>query len=337
LFELALASPLPYFESGPKALILRFPQMKSYQETLQSYNFRVAVDNLALARPLRVPSDRDGTKQSQCIPALFPETVAFRLKDGSYEENVKIKKYDISVTKSDLTFRFFELQYEAEVNGQILKFVGYLFQQTGRLFPKEIQGVLVRLRDVAIGGYSADALTYPYAEGPRFTMITAEILVSSGLEDALNIDRDSFNTLEPHYLRLQAYIHSLLHDVIFPESWVEEKARNKRKRLKAASASDRSFVRAVSRSAGKAFRSVKINEAPQSSQPDPSPVEFDAKNSAITVNRDHPLVGNILKRKKRSQLAAQILIAFEEANKSSDAKKRRKVFYKLLQDIFQRA
>jgi hypothetical protein len=335
IFGLAVASPLPYLETGRSTVLLQFPLIKAYQERVKSYNFSVYVDNLALARPISVPSDMFGTKTSDCIPASEPEIVSVNLEDGSYSEKVQVKKYEITIKRSDLKFRCFELGYDSEVNGQRLNFSGYLFQQTGRLYPKEIQGVLVRLRNVAIGNYSADALTYPFAEGPRFTMLTSEVLVNEGLEDALNIDRDSFNTLDPHYLRIQGYLHSLLHQVIFPESWDEEKSRNKRRREKAASDSERRFVKSLSKTSTKQFNSISLikrEEAP--TRPDNTPIQFDSKRATIEIDTAHPLTVKVFKRKKYSQLVAQVLVAFERVNTERDAEKRRTLFYRLIQDIF---
>jgi hypothetical protein len=335
IFGLAVASPLPYYETGRSTVLLKFPPIKAYQDKLKSYNFAVYVDNLALARPISVPSDMFGTKTSDCVTTSKPEIVAVRLEDGSYTEDVQVKKYEIRIRQSDLKFSFFDLGYDSEVNGQRLSFSGYLFQQTGRLYPKEIQGVIVRLRNVAIGSYSADALTYPFAEGPRFTMLTSEVLVNDGLEDALNIDRDSFNTLDPHYLRIQGYLHSLLHQVIFPESWGEEKSRNKLRREKIASDNERRFVKSISRASARQFDSISLVKREDSEVGhNGAPIHFDSKRATIEIDTSHPLTEKVFKRKKYSQLAGQVLVAFERVNKIGDPEKRRTVFYQLIQDIF---
>jgi hypothetical protein len=335
IFGLAVASPLPYPATGRGTTLLEIPSVQQYQEKLKTYKFSVDIDNLTLARPISVPSDAFGSKPSNCTVSLTPEAVSFRVEDGSHNENVSINKFDISVKRSDLKFRFFEFEYKSEINNQELNFNGYLFQQTGRLYPKEVQGVLIRLRNIAIGAYSADALTYPFGEGPRFPMISAEILVNTGLEDALNIDRDSFNTLDPHYLRVQAYVHSLLHEVIFPESWAEEKSRNKRRRDEVASAREHKFVESLSDVSTQRYASISLTKDTQSKRKsDESPVKFDAPKHNVEVSASHPLTESIFKSKKNAQLVSQIMVAFERANKERDAAKRRTVFYRLLEDIF---
>src|SRR5438552_2959681 len=97
-------------------------------------------------------------------------------------------------------------------------------------------------------------------------MISAEVLVNNGLEDALNIDRDSFNTLDPHYLRVQAYMHSLLHEVIFPESWFEEKSRNKRRRAAAASDREHKFVVSLSEVSPQRYNSISLTKQTKDKQ-----------------------------------------------------------------------
>jgi hypothetical protein len=106
------------------------------------------------------------------------------LKDGATKEDVEIIQYTVAVEKSDVSFRFYEIDYKnSNVAGRPLTFNGYLFQQIGRLYPRDIQGVLIRLHNVAIGKYDNSMLTYPFAEGPRYSMVSSEIFVRDGFED----------------------------------------------------------------------------------------------------------------------------------------------------------
>src|SRR5205807_75089 len=175
------------------------------------------------------------------------------------------------------------------VAGNPLQFNGYLFQQTGRLYPRDIQGVLIRLSNVAIGKYDNSMLAYPYAEGPRYSMVSCELFVQRGFEDALNIDRDSFNELHPHYMRVRAYLHSLLHDLIFPETWSEEKERNKARRESIAKKVESKFVERFSKTTGDQIRSIHRIEKQQKTQmpatPRESPVEFAVRPGEIEIDR----------------------------------------------------
>ena len=62
---------------------------------------------------------------------------------------------------------------------------------------------------MAVGYYDTSMLDYRINEGPRSRWLTGEIYVSEGLEDALNIDRDSFNKFHPQYRALQSYVHDM--------------------------------------------------------------------------------------------------------------------------------
>ena len=51
----------------------------------------------------------------------------------------------------------------------------------------------------------------------KFGQITGEIFIEYGLEDALNIDRDSFRETDVHYQAMRAYIWDKLSSEIFPD------------------------------------------------------------------------------------------------------------------------
>jgi hypothetical protein len=181
-------------------------------------------------------------------------------------------------------------------------------------------------------------LAYPYAEGPRYSMVSCELFVQKGFEDALNIDRDSFNELHPHYMRVQAYVHCLLHDLIFPETWSEEKGRNKARREHADKARDSSFVERYSKTTGDTIRSIQRIEKPRQTHtartPKESPVEFVARKGEIEIDRSHPLLNPLFRRRKYAPLVEKLVVAFERANHEASEPRRRELFYKLLVEIF---
>jgi len=84
-----------------------------------------------------------------------------------------------------------------------LNFEGYIFHQRKQITPPELQGLLVRIRNVGIGGYDTSMLKYPRNIGPMVRGMTGEVYVRAGLEDALNIDRNSFNETHEHFLKLR--------------------------------------------------------------------------------------------------------------------------------------
>jgi hypothetical protein len=335
LFGLALAAPLPFVEE--RNLVVQLPMMCDRQAQLRKFNFQVQVDNLSLANPVWLPSDREGHIAKQCR-FTDSERKPFELLDGPVKESCSVVQRRVEVKNSDLQFNLYEISYaNGNVAGSDLTFNGYLFQQTGRLYPRDIQGVLIRLNNVAIGKYDNSMLTYPYAEGPRYSMVSSELLVQQGFEDALNIDRDSFNELHPHYIRVQSYVHSLLHDLIFPETWSDEKERNKARRDQAAEARESKFVERYRKTTGDAIRSIRRVEKRRKertpSAPRESPVEFEGRRGQIEIDRSHPLLKPLFRRRKYAPLVEKLVVAFERSNHEPSAPRRRELFYKLLAEI----
>ncbi len=64
LFGLALAAPLPFMED--RNLVVQIPMVGERQAELLNFNFQVQVDNLSLANPVWLPSDREGHTAKQC-------------------------------------------------------------------------------------------------------------------------------------------------------------------------------------------------------------------------------------------------------------------------------
>jgi hypothetical protein len=113
-----------------------------------------------------------------------------------------------------MTGFLFPIDENLMVYGRPLKLLGYIYMQDGQAIePFELRGLLIRIRNVAIGSYEPTFLDYPKIEGPRFNWLSSEIYVEEGLEHALNIDRDSFNEMHSHFVRLQKVIHKTLDEV----------------------------------------------------------------------------------------------------------------------------
>ena len=338
VFGLALAAPLPYVEKlskaeGVETVLTKIPQIARLQKLIKSYDFRVEVDTIELKRPIIFPSNRDRTTASDCIVPAKPTLDRFTMTDGAYEEEVKIERYDIRVKESDATLKLYWFEYYKKVNGYPLKFSGYIFLQTSRLFPKEYQGVLVRLKNVAIGQYDVNVMTYPQAEGPRFSMLSAEVFVDEGLDDALKVDRDGFNTLDPQYIRLQAFIHSILHELIFPGSWGEEKLRNRKRRQDKEEEVSLKFESALKKATEKSITGIQI--IPKSQERSAQfAVEVDSRSKTVKIYESNPTGKSILGRRKFRGIASRVIAAFEAANLERTAEKRREIFYKLVGDIF---
>ena len=141
------------------------------------------------------------------------------------EDQKRLESYDFKVLIDGLELRkpvylhrnlggytTFRIPPQAQkVYGKDLKFHGYIAVQEGlQLKPDELRGILIRIKNVAIGYYDPSLLDYRINQGPRSRWITGEILVDEGLENALNIDRDSFNRFHPEFRAIQKYLHDIL-------------------------------------------------------------------------------------------------------------------------------
>jgi hypothetical protein len=141
--------------------------------------------------------------------------------------------------------RAFKIDFDGPVEGARLKYRGYIYLQTKMIKPAELRGVLIRVRNVAIGDYDLTCLNYEKVQGFRRDWLCGEIYVEQGLEDSLNIDRHSFNEVHPHYLHLQRHLHRLLTQEVFPAA-LRASTESARRRAKAASGGkDSAFFDAV--------------------------------------------------------------------------------------------
>lgn len=95
----------------------------------------------------------------------------------------------------------------ADRSGGNLAFDAYLYWNT-RIVPKENIGAIIRVNDASGTLFDPEFLGYQVSEQTRKKQIMCEIFVKEGLDGALNIDRESFNTSNPHYLYIQRWLHS---------------------------------------------------------------------------------------------------------------------------------
>lgn len=94
-----------------------------------------------------------------------------------------------------------------ELSGGPLEFEAYLYWAP-RIIPKQHQGVVLRVGNASGALFDPDFMGYETSELTRKSQVTAEIFVKEGLDDAINIDRESFNFSHPHYQFLTKWMHS---------------------------------------------------------------------------------------------------------------------------------
>lgn len=217
---------------------------------------------------------------------------------------------------------------EKVVYGRTLKFHGYILVQEGQqLRPDELRGILIRIKDVGVGYYDISLLDYRFNEGPRSRWVTGEIFVEEGLEDALNVDRDSFNRFHPQFRTIQQFIHELLRERVFPETYTKIDVRSKAKheeKTKARASHLQSLLETTAR------KPVKVVENPsRGNVADKAKLKVSSGSLAIQLPTQ-----NALKTKKTNRhLASAILAIFELSMNETSAEQRRETFTKLLLDL----
>ncbi len=294
IWELAVACPIPYDDAGPFdwGKIEVKPELKKQlidlQELLSAYQFEVVVDGLSLRKPNQYPL---------ASPQLPKE--------------------------EQTTGKLFSINENAEVYGRTLKLSGYIYLQNSRAVePMELRGLLVRIRNIAIGTYDPTLFKYPRVPAPRFNWLSGEIYVEVGLESALNIDRDSFNEIHPHFVELKEIIHNLLKDRIFPEADRGQRERSQGMREDRINKKEKKLESLIHQELGDNYLLTLTDEKS-------FPVTIDADRNMIFKNNQS---GFLPKSKRKRELIQLIAHAFEISMEVPEEQRREK-FYQLLSEF----
>jgi hypothetical protein len=208
LWELGQLCPVNYVDDGPFRAAERDIDGIASINLPVVENFSLNVDGLEIRRPQLFPS-RVALNYSSPAPKLYP------------------------------------VSFDRKVAGRHLRFSGYVYSQQPRVDPEDLRGIHIRIRDVGIGTYDRTWLGYPFDEGIKFGQLSGEIFVHDGLEQALNIDRDSFNETDVHYQALRAYIWDKLRKEIFPDFKVRQKTYTKGRKARQSTEYGRRFSDAL--------------------------------------------------------------------------------------------
>ena len=186
-WDLALASPIPYLEKGPfnietiKTAVKQDSRkdvssvqtiIQEIKEEVKGYEFTVFLDGVKLYRPVLLPNPKALISSARLTPVDFDD----------------------------------------KIGGLPLKFKGYMFTQGKAIYPEDLRGILIRVRNTAIGNYDKTLLKYDTVLGFKADWFSGEIIVNEGLEGALNIDRNSFNEVHEHYQFLKRKIHEIIRE-----------------------------------------------------------------------------------------------------------------------------
>lgn len=124
-----------------------------------------------------------------------------------------------------------------ELSGGTLDFEAYLFW-THKIIPKQHQGVMVRINNAAATYFDRTFMGYQVSEQNRLRQIVAEIYVKQGLDDALNLDRESFNTSHAHYQVIMKWLHSAIRQLTNKNKAVGKVVREEKRTLALQAAKD---------------------------------------------------------------------------------------------------
>jgi Histidine kinase-, DNA gyrase B-, and HSP90-like ATPase len=92
---------------------------------------------------------------------------------------------------------------------------GYFYVQHGTIMPRELQGLLVRIRHAAVGEYDSQFWGFAPTEASLIQRwVSAEVYADDRLETAMNIDRRTLRLAHPAYVELQNAIHNHLRAVL---------------------------------------------------------------------------------------------------------------------------
>lgn len=207
LWTLSLAAPIDYVEAHPfdlktseklkvfelsnepkgQAVEIKVKKNETIRDGLKLRSpirktgdkFSVVIDGVELFRPLRF-SNLPSTGNAIDTPLLFV---------GKYNPN--LEKLPDSLSGGELSFEAYLLWAPLIV-------------------PTQHRGVIVRMGNAAGTAFDPHFMGYQISEQVRLRQLTAEIFVNQGLDNAVNIDRESFNFAHPHYQLIVKWLHSAI-------------------------------------------------------------------------------------------------------------------------------
>jgi hypothetical protein len=223
----------------------------------------------------------------------------------------------------------------SKVYGRELRFGGYIAVQEGlQLKPDELRGIMLRIKGVGIGYYDQTMLDYRYNQGPRSRWITGEVYIDSGLEDALNVDRDSFNRFHPEFRHVQSEVHRILTEKLFPVVYRNIDKRSAARQTILRQKQRQVYTDVIQRSVSKPVR-VKVAEAVRVKVAERGP-RASVVERATAVRVIVPPAEALGVSTRMQELARGVLAIFEVAIQEPTTEKRRQRFSELLVELLKK-
>lgn len=222
VWQLALAVPVPYVEGH-----LFDKSLKERAEVFELSNRpkgQALKLDLEIDQPVREKMNlTDPAEPAGGFEVLFDNLKL--LRPIKYEElpttSHALKKPLVFLGKCRELFP----KVPKELSGGPLAFEAYLLW-TPKIAPVEHQGALVRIHGASGTLFDSTFMRYQVAEHRRLRQITCEIFVNEGLDSALNIDRESFNSAHPHSVYIIKWLHEALRQLANAQKKIEKEIRD---------------------------------------------------------------------------------------------------------------
>jgi hypothetical protein len=229
-----------------RAETVREPNTTLYGLTIETVEQRLSVERLNTWKDFDSYSE-NYLEIGLNVPVQYlPHWLPDRLKKDVRRVESRLAKFDFSVFYDGTELRkpiLFRPDDDAflerfEFKGRNVSASGYFYAQHGSIKPIELHGLLVRIRDSAVGEFDPAFWGFSQSEYSLIQKwVSAEIWADDRLEDAMNIDRRTLRVTHPAYIELRDAIHSALRHVFSAaRSRVYEKGNRQRKTARAATA-----------------------------------------------------------------------------------------------------
>ena len=162
--------------------------------------------------------------------------------------------------------------------------------------------------------------------------MTGEVFVDDGLEDALNIDRDSFNRFNPEFRELQSYVHQVLQESVFPQVYDQIVVRSTERQRRKQKARVDHLRDSISKVTEKATL-VQLVKTTLDEEGIPT-VTISRRDRKLIV--EIPGSDHVRTKKAHRQLATAILAIFEVARRENTPEEQRKAFSRMILELLDR-
>jgi hypothetical protein len=157
------------------------------------------------------------------VPVIYQDHwLPSRLKNKVKDLEQKIKNigfqvyYDGLELRKPIVFRGSDRAFvkRFSFSGDAVSAEGYFYAQHRSVKPREIHGLLVRIRNAAVGAFDPSFWGFSASEYSLIQRwVSCEIWADDRLEDAMNIDRRTLRVTHPAYVQLRDVIHANLRDI----------------------------------------------------------------------------------------------------------------------------